>query len=257
MNLVCSWGGVGTTMLLDFLHSIPGYVCNPARGYLNPLKHPPQPPSQAQRAVFLFGCPYLSVYSLFRRGYDALHYVNVNRLFPPELDYPEGDLWLKTCQKFGLSEQRPGVWVDGEGIYADRCGALDWLAQQKAQRALAETAVAEIKSRAYRDFDHFLEQGVDHFRLYEQWRNWNLGAAYPVLLVRYETLWLNLSQVFDFLEVPQTFRARFPRERPRQTTLDGLTAKQRQRLTALYGALAREVEAAPELVAREALPHAR
>lgn len=247
MRLVCSWGGVGTTAFLEFLAGIDGYESNPPHGFINPLKHPLQPPKGAQKAVFLFGCPYTSLVSLFRRGYDRLHYMNVNSLFPAEVVYPDGNLWELTVQRFGLRELRTNVWVDGEGVYADQCGALEWLAERKTKRARAEQLVESVSRRAYRDFDDFLKRGQDLFRRTEQWENWQSQAEYPVMLVRYEKLWENLGQVLSFLDIEPELWGRFPEQRQRQSTLDGLTEGQRSLLGDLYGELKEAVDRAPDI----------
>jgi hypothetical protein len=248
VNLVCSWGGVGTTALLEFLDSIKGYSCNPAHGYINPLKHPLSPPDQAQRAVFLYGCPYASLLSLFRRNIDRLHYVNVNGLFPADVPYPTGNLWSLTCREFGLREERPGVWVDRHGEYADRCGALEWLEERKKERVRAETLVRDLSKDAYENLEDFASRGTDVFRRYQQLENWCMGAPYPVLLVRYEALWNNLETVLDFLQVPSDRRRDFPKQKPRKTDLGGLEAETLKGLERLYGDLATRVSELPELV---------
>jgi hypothetical protein len=241
MNLVCSWGGVGTTAMLECLSSVEGYSCNPAHGYINPLKHPLSPPPQAERAVFLIGCPYDSLLSLFRRGFDRLHYVNVNGLFPPNVPYPHGNLWDLTCQKFGLREDRPGVWVNREGEYADRCGALDWLEERKAERAHAEQLVNDLANEAYRDLADYASKGKDLFRRYEQLDNWTRGASYPILLVRYEALWNKLDKVLEFLQLPVEHRSRFPKRKPRETDFQGLDPALVSGLMDIYGELAHRV----------------
>ena len=247
MNLVCSWGGVGTTTLLEFLASIEGYSCNPAHGYINPLKHPLSPPSKATRAVFLYGCPYASLLSLFRRRIDRLHYVNVNGLFPTDIPYPTGNLWSLTCREFGLRQERPGVWVDSHGEYADRCGASDWLEERKNERVRAEKIVLELSKDAYHDLSDFAARGKDVFRRHEQFENWLKGAPYPVLLVRYEALWDNLDSVLDFLQVPRAWRRDFPMQKPRVTDLRGLEAETLESLERLYGDLATRLSSLPDI----------
>ena len=247
MNLVCSWGGVGTTALLTFLNSLDGYCCNSPHGYINPLKHPVSPPAHATRAVFLYGCPYTSLVSLFRRGYDRLHYVNVNSLFPPDVPYPTGNLWELTCQEFDLTEIRSGVWVDPQGEYADRCGALDWLQARKSERLRAETLVRDLSTNAYSDLADFAERGRDLFRRVEQFDNWSRGAHYPVLMVKYESLWESLDSVLEFLQVPTRERANFPPPRPRQTCLSNLGTEVVKNLESLYGDLAQRVSRLPAL----------
>lgn len=229
MILVSSWGGVGTTALLEFLAA--RAEVNPAHGLVNPLKHALEPPhlESVERAVFLFGCPATSLWSLFRRGYDSLHYVTVNGLLP-ELTYPD-EPWTATCKQFGLREVRPGTWVDEKGRYASHVGALEWHRERKSER---EAFLKEVERRAraaYRDFDHFLDLGQDLFRRKEQLEAWRGGARYPILLVQYERLWQHLPELERFLGVSLDG---FPPHRPRSSSLDQLEPQRRSRLEALY-----------------------
>ena len=254
-HLVSSFGGVGTTALLEYLASIPGRAVNPPTGFRNPLKHPVTPPElpSIRRAVFLFGCPSTSLLSLFRRGNDALHYVNVHGLFPEDLDPSPTDAWQQTVERFHL---RPGdcegKWIDDRGRHASDVGALEWFAARKAERdremQRAQAVVDRLARRAYADWDDYLEQGADHLRREEQFDEWSRARprSYPILLVRYETFWDHVDAVLDFLEVPAAHRARFPEHRSRQTRLDTLPEHQNTLLRRMNRDLAQKIADAPD-----------
>lgn len=254
-TLVCSFGGVGTTTVLDFLSTVPELSVNPPRGFRNPLKHPLAPPDlpSVERAVFLFGCPTVSLLSLFRRGNASLHYVNINNLIPEDLPYPTRDPWRLTVERFGLHEsERPGVWVDEQGRYASNIGALDWLEQQKTDhqrlRAAAEGWVEETARAAFSDLDDYLASGIDHLRRHEQIRAWDEGAKrYPILHVRYEALWDRRDQVLDFLQVPARYRGDFPQYRTRQSSVDREPAARQKGLRKMHSELQDRLAAKPDL----------
>ncbi len=248
-TLVSSFGGVATTTLLDFLARIPNQTVNPASGFRNPLKHPVEPPAlgTVERAVFLFGCPSESLLSLFRRENAALHYANINGLIPDDIDYPTHDSWRLTVERFGLREtKRRGVWADANGRYASDVGAIEWLERKKAEqterRAAADAWLRRTARKAFVDFDDYLDRGVDQLRREEQMAAWQKGApAYPVMLMRYETLWNHLDELFDFLEVPGAHREEFPPRRARQSSLDTLDPARRDELRAMHAGLSTRV----------------
>ncbi len=67
--LVCSYGGVGTTFLIDFLSQYK--ICND-RDDKDGFKHLEKPPPTRNnnlRAIYIFGNPIDAVYSLFRRQF--------------------------------------------------------------------------------------------------------------------------------------------------------------------------------------------
>ena len=68
--LVVSYGGVGTTTIIDFLS---GYIRTNSKGDEDGYKHLPLPPISFRkdvRFVYIFGDPVEAAVSLFRRGYQ-------------------------------------------------------------------------------------------------------------------------------------------------------------------------------------------
>jgi hypothetical protein len=59
--------------------------------------------------------------------------------------------------------------------------------------------------------DDFLSSPDDPFGLDDHFHRWTEARVpYPILLVRYETLWEHLEQVYDFVGLPRAAAATFP-----------------------------------------------
>ncbi|MEM9188359.1 MAG: hypothetical protein AAGF12_04250 [Myxococcota bacterium] len=242
---VASMGGVGTTAILEYLEA-EAIAANPPRGVHNPAKHAVTPPAGGvDRALFLVGCPYLSLESLFRRGYDALHYANVAGLLPEELRLTSEDAWQRAVRHFGLREREDGAWVDGAGRFADAVGAIAWARRRGEERehALRELTafLTKLRRESYRDLDGYLERGDDLFRWREQHRAWSAPAPYPLRMAHFESVFRQPGPTLQFLGVPEERWSRFPALRSRASTLAGWSAVRKRRAEALYGALAEAI----------------
>lgn len=98
------------------------------------------------------------------------------------------------------------------------------------------------------ELEDFLRCRTDFFRLGEHFTNWTTAERdYPILLLRFETLWEYLPEVFEFLELPYDLMEQFPDERPRRSTWEDESPAVREALLELYGDLHRRVEAFPDL----------
>lgn len=76
---IISFGGVGTTFLIDFLSN---YVNTNDSGDADGFKHIPLPPIQVKpnsRFIYVFGDPVIAAISLFRRGFHAKHSKKLQR----------------------------------------------------------------------------------------------------------------------------------------------------------------------------------
>ena len=257
--LVASMGGVGSTALMEFFAADPSVVINEPHGLINPLKHAVCPPTNmpsVRRALFLFGCPYDSLVSLFRRGYAAAHFANVSGRRSDALCWPS-DPWQETCRRFGLRQiGDSNKWVDEDGRHASHIGALEWFRQHKARvdaaRSRTTACIEREAGEVFRDFDDYLEQGVDHFCRIEQFQRWTTDLApYPILLVRYETLWEHLPEVFSFMGVPVERTSAFPGRRPRSSDHQALPQRQRALLVRMYGELKRDIDAHDDALVRQ------
>lgn len=67
--------------------------------------------------------------------------------------------------------------------------------------------------------EQYLDNGKDLFRLEEHFRNWaecpREGRSYPIMLVKYETMWSHLPELFAFLGMPSSLIDQFPEKRDR------------------------------------------
>lgn len=90
----------------------------------------------------------------------------------------------------------------------------------------------------------------DIFHLQEHFNNWitcpKKGRDYPILLLKYETLFDHLPELLDFLEIPQEKLPLFPKKRQRLSIFQSLPKEMQEQLHEIYGNLAKEVEKHPE-----------
>lgn len=84
--IVASWGGVGTTMLLEYVGKF--MKCN-SKVDSDGLKHTPRPPISKKNImiVYVYGNPIKSLMSLFRRNH---HHIQVRKLHRGVVSQPHG-----------------------------------------------------------------------------------------------------------------------------------------------------------------------
>jgi hypothetical protein len=93
----------------------------------------------------------------------------------------------------------------------------------------------------------FLASGEDHFRLIEQYRNWTEAQrSYPILLLKYESMWKQLRELMTYAGLPQKTADAFPRKRPRSSRWQDEAEVVQRELDALYGDLRNEIREAPD-----------
>ncbi|MEK6889064.1 MAG: sulfotransferase domain-containing protein [Nanoarchaeota archaeon] len=71
--LVCSYGGVGTTLFIDFISKYKRVNCVDDCDRYKHLINPPNVQKKCFKAIYLFGDPIASLISLFRRNYQNAH----------------------------------------------------------------------------------------------------------------------------------------------------------------------------------------
>lgn len=96
------------------------------------------------------------------------------------------------------------------------------------------------------DLAGYLSQEGDLYRLSEHVDNW-LGShrEYPILVLRYESLWDNLDALQRFVGLPDDTMATFPPRVPRSTDWRAEPAPIREGLDRMYGPLAARLEQLP------------
>ena len=105
-------------------------------------------------------------------------------------------------------------------------------------------------SDGYR-LEDFLRSEEDPFRLAHHFHSWMRSkVSYPILFVRYETLWEHVEEIFDFVGIPRAEAASFPEKRQnyveRNRKYDGPLAQLRVKCAPLIA----EVEALPPILLR-------
>lgn len=102
------------------------------------------------------------------------------------------------------------------------------------------------------EWSEFLDGGRDIFGFEKHWRAWNSApAAFPIALVRYETIFDELPALFSFLKLPVNARASFPAKRERESKLSDLPSSEQDRLMEIYSPLREEIASAPNFIIRD------
>jgi len=98
--------------------------------------------------------------------------------------------------------------------------------------------------------DYLKTNKEDIFKLEFHFDNWTTcpkeGRAYPILLLKYETLWNNLPALLEFLDIPQEKRPLFPKKKARSSNWTTLPEEIKNSLYERYGTLAEKIEKQPE-----------
>lgn len=99
--------------------------------------------------------------------------------------------------------------------------------------------------------EDFLRGDDDPFRLADHFHSWvTAKVPYPILFVRYESLWEHVEEIFDFVGIPRTEAATFPEKREnyveRNRKYDGPLAQLRIK----YARLLAEMEKLPPILLR-------
>jgi hypothetical protein len=94
--------------------------------------------------------------------------------------------------------------------------------------------------------EDFLADGKDHFRLIEQYRNWTEAErSYPILLIKYESMWDHLPELMTYVGLPQAAADAFPEKRSRSSRWRDEPKEVQIKLETIYGDLWDEIRDAP------------
>ena len=101
--------------------------------------------------------------------------------------------------------------------------------------------------------EEYAAEGIDRFRFREHFFNWyHSSVANPILFVRYETLFNNLSTISEFLELPSSFIDEFPKKKKRKSVHNDVSNETLQQLEKIYGEFKNELEKIPDIKCLEA-----
>ena len=93
----------------------------------------------------------------------------------------------------------------------------------------------------------YVERNKDLFFFEKHFNNWfNAKLTYPILFLRYDTLWNNLDVLFDFLNLPAQQIKDFPRYRPRKSELAQLPPPLVAGLDRMYGRFTERLKTLPD-----------
>lgn len=93
------------------------------------------------------------------------------------------------------------------------------------------------------DLDDYVGNGKDLFKMKEHFDNWEQAKVnYPIMFIRYETMWEHLDEIFDFLGISKEKIKNFPQKRKRRGDWRKLPEKTKKKLLEMYGSFAEEIE---------------
>jgi hypothetical protein len=99
--------------------------------------------------------------------------------------------------------------------------------------------------------DDFLRSDGDPFALADHFHSWMTATVpYPVLFVRYETLWEHVEEVFDFVGIPRGEAASFPEKRQTYVDRNRKYDEPLKQLRVKYALLIAELEGLPPIFIR-------
>jgi hypothetical protein len=89
----------------------------------------------------------------------------------------------------------------------------------------------------------FLDRGYDYFRFAETFAAWSapMKRDYPLMLLRYETMWKHLEAIFDFFDLPSDKIDQFPPQHERSSNFRKLPLTMQQKLIEMYGGLQQHI----------------
>lgn len=91
-------------------------------------------------------------------------------------------------------------------------------------------------------FQEYVEHGVDKFKLNEHFQNWKTAKVnYPIMLIKYESIWKHLPELLDYLEISLSEIEHFPKEKQRKSDWNSLPERSRKLLYKMYGNLYEEI----------------
>jgi len=96
--------------------------------------------------------------------------------------------------------------------------------------------------------EDFLKNGKDLFRLEEHFDNWlHSHVCYPILFVKYETMWEHLPEIFEFLSTASARTGQFPPQKDRESDWRKEPKYIQEGLLNLYGSFDEKLNRFPEI----------
>ena len=125
-------------------------------------------------------------------------------------------------------------------------GDVDWA----ARHCLNLEGRSDLLEPAY-DLPSYLTHGIDMFSLDEHFDNWYYAKTnHPILFVKYETMWENLEEIFDFLKLPKSKIINFPKKETRASNWKDEAPEIVDGLEKIYGDLYQKLSNLPDIEIR-------
>jgi hypothetical protein len=95
--------------------------------------------------------------------------------------------------------------------------------------------------------DGFLRRDTDPFRMEEHFENWmQADRSYPILLLRFDTMWAHLPELFAFVGLPTRLIDSFPEKRERHSVWQNEEERVQNQLRRMYGDFAERIDRFPD-----------
>lgn len=98
--------------------------------------------------------------------------------------------------------------------------------------------------------NYYKEYERDIFNFKRHYDNWNRKHSYPVLSLRYETLYDNLDALFSFIKIPKSKvykKYKFPEYKKRKTNWEDADELTKEKLKLIYGETKNYLDSKPDV----------
>lgn len=88
----------------------------------------------------------------------------------------------------------------------------------------------------FSSLEKYIAHNYDYYRLDEHFTNWTTSKRhYPIMVVKYETLWNHLDEIFKFLGIPDSEITNFPKQHKRNSVWQKQPQTIKKKLLNIYG----------------------
>lgn len=101
------------------------------------------------------------------------------------------------------------------------------------------------------DLEAFLTEGIDSFCFSEQFESWinhKNERGYKRLIIRFPYIWTYLEEILNFLEIPKSELEKFPAEKQRKSSFEGLPEESKDKFKNIYSDLDEKINNTPNLI---------
>ena len=169
-----------------------------------------------------------------------------HRIEPPHIN----DKYLLKENSYTRTDLNYGDIEKALFIFDDPINIVPSLFNRKIATGHA-IAVSGNRPSHNNDINKFLDLKQDSFELKKQFYGWsdkNNKLKYKRMLVKFNYFWDNLDLIFDFLEITESERKKFPPKRPRKSSFNKLSDEQQTKLNYIYQDLSDSIKKHPDLI---------